>query len=221
MPYQFTWLIFLLPIFSFIIISFIVRPLVKPESKVAGYISITAISGSLALSIWALIAVMAAPHNELPIPDIDWLMIEGGIAISLGLIMDSLTAVMLLVVTVVSLMVQIYSQGYMDKDPGYHRYYAWMSLFTASMIGLILADNLLLMFVFWEMVGLCSYLLIGFWFHRPAAADAAKKAFIVTRLGDFGFLVAILLLYYHTATFAFALLTITIFLFCHKFRCRY
>ncbi len=203
MPYQVAWLIFLLPVFSFIIISFFVRPFVKPESKVAGYICITAIGSSLALSIWALMAVMAAPHHELPIPDISWVAI-GNVSISLGLMMDSLTAVMLIVVTVVSLMVQIYSQGYMHGDPGYHRYFAWMSLFSAAMIGLVMADNLLLAFVFWELVGLGSYLLIGFWFHRPAAANAAKKAFIVTRLGDFGFLAGILVLYYNTGTFDIA-----------------
>jgi len=201
MPYQNTmsialaypvfWLIFLLPLFSFIIISFFIRPFVKPESKVAGYTTITAIAGSLILSIWALMAVMVAPHHELPIPDISWVVIEGGVTIHLGLIMDSLTAVMLIVVTVVSLMVQIYSQGYMHGDPGYHRYFAFMSLFTASMLGLVMADNLLLLFVFWELVGLCSYLLIGFWFHRPAACNAATKAFVVTRLGDFCFLAAI------------------------------
>ncbi len=204
MPHQLLWLIFLLPVFSFIIISFFIRPFVKPESRVAGYITITALLGSLALSIWVLMAVMAAPHHELLVPDISWLVIEGGVTIHLGLIVDSLTAVMLIVVTVVSLMVQIYSQGYMREDPGYHRYYAWMSLFTASMLGLVMADNLLFLFVFWELVGLCSYLLIGFWFHRPAAANAAKKAFIVTRLGDFGFLVGILLLYQNTGTFDIA-----------------
>ena len=204
MPYQLAWLIFLLPLFAFIIVSFLVRPLVGRESKVAGYIVITAISASLVLSIWALMAVMVAPHHELPVPDVNWVVIEGGVTIHLGLILDSLTAVLLVVVTVVSLMVQIYSQGYMGKDPGYHRYYAWMSLFTASMLGLVLADNLLFMFVFWELVGLCSYLLIGFWFHRPAAANAAKKAFIVTRLGDFGFLAAILVLFFNTGTFDIA-----------------
>jgi NADH-quinone oxidoreductase subunit L len=201
MPHQFVWLIFLLPLFSFVIISFFIRPFVRPESRVAGYITITAIGGSLVLSIWALFAVMAAPHHEIPIPDISWVVIEGGATIHLGLILDSLTAVMLIVVTVVSLMIQIYSQGYMHGDPGYHRYYAWMSLFTMSMLGLVLADNLVFLFVFWEMVGLCSYLLIGFWFHKPSAADAAKKAFIVTRLGDFGFLAGILLLFLNTHTF--------------------
>ncbi|MFC2016402.1 NADH-quinone oxidoreductase subunit L [Chloroflexota bacterium] len=203
MPYQFIWLTFLLPVFSFGIISFFVKPLVKPESRAAGYITITAIGGSLALSLWVLTAVMAAPNHEIVIPDISWMTV-GDLNIHLGLMVDSLTAVMLVVVTVVSLMIQIYSQGYMRGDPGYHRYYAWMSLFTASMLGVVLADSLLLVFVFWEMVGLCSYLLIGFWFHRPAAANAAKKAFIVTRLGDFGFLVAILVLFYNTGTFDIA-----------------
>ena len=204
MPTEAAWLIFLLPVFSFILISFFIRPFVKPESKVAGYIIITALSSSLALSIWALSAVMATPHHELPMPDISWVVIEGGVTIQIGLIMDSLTAVMLIVVTVVSLMVQIYSQGYMHGDAGYHRYFAFMSLFSAAMIGLVMADSLLLAFVFWELVGLGSYLLIGFWFHKPSAANAAKKAFIVTRLGDFGFLAAILALYANTGTFDIA-----------------
>jgi NADH-quinone oxidoreductase subunit L len=200
MPHELVWLIFLLPLASFVIISFFIRPFVKPESKVAGYITILAIAGSAALSFWTLSTVMNQPNHELEIPDISWLAV-GNLHFNVGILMDSLTAVMLVVVTVVSLMVQIYSQGYMKGDPGYHRYYAWMSLFTASMLGLVLADSLLLMFVFWELVGLCSYLLIGFWFHRPSAANAAKKAFIVTRLGDFGFLAAILLIFTQTGTF--------------------
>ncbi|MFH1032226.1 MAG: NADH-quinone oxidoreductase subunit L [Chloroflexota bacterium] len=201
MPHQLIWLIFLLPLISFLIIVLFIRPFVKVGSKVAGYITITAIGSSLVLSLWVLAAVMGAPHHELPVPDISWLAIGNEFNIHLGLLVDSLTATMLVVVTIVSLMVQIYSQGYMKGDPGYHRYYAWMSLFTASMLGLLLADSLLLMFVFWELVGLCSYLLIGFWFHRPSAANAAKKAFIVTRLGDFGFLAAILLIFSQTGTF--------------------
>ena len=107
MPYQLVWLIFLLPVFSFVIISFFIRPFVKPESRVAGYITITAISGSLVLSLWALTAVMAAPYHEIAIPDISWVVIENGVTIHLGLIMDSLTAVMLIVVTMVSLMVLV------------------------------------------------------------------------------------------------------------------
>jgi len=198
------WLIFLLPFISFLVISLFVRPFLKDKPQISGYITILAIFTSLVLSVWALIRLLGAPNHELPIPDISWVVIEGGVTIQLGLLMDSLTAVMLVVVTVVSLMVQIYSQGYMRGDPGYHRYYAFMSLFTGSMLGLVLADSLLLMFVFWEMVGLCSYLLIGFWFHRPAARNAAAKAFLVTRLGDFGFLAAILVLFFNTGTFDIA-----------------
>jgi len=201
-PYQLVWLILLLPLFSFIINGLIIRLFVKPESKVYGYITIGAIGTSMALSVWALTSVMSAPHHELAVPDVTWVVIENGVTIHLGLILDSLVAVMLVVVTVVSLMVQIYSLGYMHGDPaGYYRYYTWMSLFTFSMLGLVLSDNLLFTFVFWEMVGLCSYLLIGFWFHKPSAADAAKKAFIVTRLGDFGFLAGILILFVNTGTF--------------------
>jgi NADH-quinone oxidoreductase subunit L len=204
MPHQLLWLIFLLPLFSFAIISLFLRPFFNRQPKLGGYITIASLAASFALSVWALIEVMAAPGHYLPVPAVDWVVIEGGITIHLGLMVDSLTAVMLVVVTLVSLMVQIYSQGYMHGDPGYHRYFAFMSLFTGSMLGLVMADNLLFMYVFWEMVGLCSYLLIGFWFHRPAAADAAKKAFIVTRLGDFGFLAAILLLFFNTGTFDIA-----------------
>jgi len=204
MPYQAIWLIFLLPLFSFVVISFVLRPFFNHKPRLGGYTIIACLLGSLGLSIWALMSVLAAPGHELPVPDISWVVIEGGVTIHLGLMMDSLTAVMLLVVIVVSLMVQIYSQGYMHGDPGYHRYFAFMSLFTGSMLGLVLADNLLFMFVFWEMVGLCSYLLIGFWFHKPSARNAATKAFVVTRLGDFGFLAAILTLYLNTGTFDIA-----------------
>jgi NADH-quinone oxidoreductase subunit L len=205
MPNELFWLIFLLPVISFVLVSVVVKPLTGKYSPVGGYITITCIAASAVLAIWALTEVMGAPNHEIAVPDISWLTI-GDFSIKLGIIMDSLTAVMLVVVTIVSLMVQIYSLGYMEhfvnhEGDTYTRYYAWMSLFTASMLGLLIADSLLLMFVFWEMVGLCSYLLIGYWFHKPSAANAAKKAFIVTRFGDFGFLAAILVLYANTGTF--------------------
>lgn len=200
MPQQVPWLIFLLPVGSLIIIAFVLRPFFNNCPKLGGYVTIAAIGTACALSFWVLASVIVAPGHKLDIPDVQWLLV-GNLSIHVGLLVDSLTAVMLVVVTTVSLMVQIYSQGYMDGDPGYHRYFAFMSLFTACMLGLVLANNLVLMFLFWEGVGLGSYLLIGFWFHRPSAANAAKKAFIVTRLGDVGFLVAILLLFAHTGTF--------------------
>src|SRR3989304_1167930 len=211
MSSQLIWLIFLLPVISFLIIALLIRPFVNKESRIAGYLTITAIGTSLVLSLMTLSAVMSASNHEIAVPDISWLAI-GDLNVRVGLMVDSLTAVMLVVVTLVSLMVQIYSLGYMkdnwDKgSPAYHRYYGWVSLFTASMLGVVLSDSLLLIFVFWEMVGLCSYLLIGFWFHRPSAANAAKKAFIVTRFGDFGFLAAILLIFAKTHTFDIAALS--------------
>jgi len=199
------WFIFLIPYISFLLISLVVRPLFKKQVKISGYVTIAAVSASLIISVIALFEVLGAEHHVLVLPDIQWAVI-GNLTVSLGLMIDSLTVVMLMVVTIVSLMVQIYSQGYMEGDPGYHRYYAWMSLFTGSMLGLLVADSLLVMFVFWELVGVCSYLLIGFWFHKKSARDAAAKAFIVTRLGDFGFLAALLAIFNATGTFDVAAL---------------
>ncbi len=200
MPEFAAWAIFFLPLASFVIIALIIRPFFNRYSKVAGYTTVLTISGSLVLSLWALKsttghegAIGWQPHS--------WMTI-GNLDINLGILMDSLTAIMLVVVTAISLMVQIYSQGYMRGDKGYARYFAFMSLFTASMIGLVLARNMIQLFVFWELVGLCSYLLIGFWYHRPSAVAAAKKAFIVTRLGDFGLLLAILYLFFNVDSFA-------------------
>jgi len=190
----------MLPFLSLVIIAFILRPFFNDKPKLGGYVTIAAIGIACALSFWVLAAVIGSPEHKLEIPSLHWLTI-GDFEFSVGLLVDSLTAIMLVVVTSVSLMVQIYSQGYMAGDPGYHRYYAFMSLFTGCMLGLITSSSILMVFVFWEGVGLGSYLLIGFWFHRPSAANAAKKAFIVTRFGDLGFLAAILLIFANTQTF--------------------
>lgn len=199
MPAELAWAIFLLPFSSFVVVSFLSRP----YPKVSGYVAIASIGASLLLSLWAFQSLLAAPGHFISVPPVKWAAV-GPVVVDLSLILDSLTGVMLIVVSGVSLLVQIYSQGYMHGDPGYSRYFAFMSLFTGAMLGLVLAGNLLLLYVFWEMVGLCSYLLIGFWFARPAAAAAAKKAFIVTRLGDLGFLIAILALFRATGTFDIA-----------------
>jgi NADH-quinone oxidoreductase subunit L len=200
MPHQIPWIILLLPFLSLIIIAFILRPFLNHRPKLGGYVTITAIGIACALSFWVLATVMGTPEHKLEIPSVHWLTI-GNFDLSVGLLVDSLTAIMLVVVTTISLMVQIYSQGYMAGDTGYHRYYAFMSLFTGCMLGLVSSSNLVFTFLFWEGVGLGSYLLIGFWFHRPSAANAAKKAFIVTRFGDLGFLSAILLIFTQTHTF--------------------
>jgi NADH-quinone oxidoreductase subunit L len=201
-PYQSIWLIMLLPLAAFVLNGLILRLFLRPKSAVYGYVTIAAIAASAALAVWTLLSVMGTESRELAVPDITWAVIGNGVTIHLGLMVDQLSAVMVVVVSVISLTVQIYSLGYMAHDEaGYYRYYTFMSLFTFAMLGLVLANNLLFTFVFWEMVGLCSYLLIGFWFHKKSAADAAKKAFIVTRIGDFGFLAAILILFTSTGTF--------------------
>ena len=200
MPELYAWLILLLPLASFAVIGLIIRPARGPHAPEAAYITIGAVAVALILSLWALSATIAA-HGENPYPVRDWITV-GDFAFAVGILMDPLTAVMLVVVTAVSLMVQIYSIGYMRGDPGYARYFAYMSLFTCAMLGLVLANNLIQMFVFWELVGLGSYLLIGFWYDRPSAAAAAKKAFIITRFADFGFLLGILFLHFNSGAFA-------------------
>ena len=193
------WAIFLLPVASFLLIGFVIRPLGPAFAKSAGYVTIAALGIAFALSVWLL---RSSAHGEVySFAPYLWLDL-GSAAIEVGLLLDPLTNVMLVVVTGVSLIIQIYSMGYMDGDESFARYYAYMSLFSASMIGLVLAVNIVQMYVFWELVGLSSYLLIGFWHDRPAAAAAAKKAFIVTRIGDVGFLLAIIYLFFQADDFA-------------------
>ena len=194
------WLIWWLPLTSFLIIVFVVRPFFNRHSIFAGYLTILSVAGSLVLSIWALASVID-DGEQLVWPAHSWLAV-GNLDLDFGILLDPLTAIMLVVASGISLVIQVYSLGYMKDDSGYARYFAFMSLFTASMLGLVMASNIIQLFVFWELVGLCSYLLIGFWFNRPAAAAAAKKAFIVTRVGDFGFLLAIMYLFFNAGSFA-------------------
>ncbi len=193
------WSIFLLPLGSFLAIALIIRPFFNRYSGLAGFTTIATVAGSLALSFWALSSVIT--DGPMIYPSHEWLTL-GSLQVTVGLTLDSLTSIMLVVVTGISLMVQIYSLGYMRGDGGFARYYALMSLFTASMIGLVVASNIIQLYVFWELVGVSSYFLIGFWYNRPAAAAAAKKAFIVTRIGDLGFLIAIFYLFFNTSLFA-------------------
>jgi NADH-quinone oxidoreductase subunit L len=193
--------IFLLPLASFVVIGLVIRPFFNMYSWLSGYLLIAALVLSVVLSASVLNAVVMG--QEVQLTAIPWLDV-GGAVIEFSLFVDPLTAVMLLVVTSVSLMVQIYSLGYMRGDPSYARYFAYMSLFTASMLGLVLAANVIVLYAFWELVGVSSYLLIGFWHDRPAAAAAAKKAFLITRIGDVGFLLAILYLFFQADEFAAA-----------------
>ena len=193
------WLILLAPLASFVICALVIRPFLNRAPILAALVTILAVGAALALSLWAFVDVVGE-HGALDFPNHSWLVI-GEFELTIGVLVDPLTAIMLVAVSGVSLLVQIYSVGYMRGDPGFARYFAYMSLFTAAMLGLVLASNLILLFVFWELVGLGSYLLIGFWYERPAAAAAAKKAFLMTRLGDFGFLLAIMYLFFNADAF--------------------
>ena len=197
------WLVFLLPLASFVLIVAFIRPFFNQFADVAGRITIGAIAIAFALALVLFVEVVQNGGRQIGWTGHEWLVV-GDFELRVGIFMDGLTAIMLVVVTGVSLLVQIYSTGYMKDDPGYARYFAYMSFFTASMIGLVVAANVIQLFVFWELVGLSSYLLIGFWYHKPSAAAAAKKAFLVTRLGDFGFLLAIFYLFFNGATFTAA-----------------
>ena len=127
-------------------------------------------------------------------------MVVGGLKMEIGFLVDGLTAMMMCVVTFVSLMVHIYTVGYMEEDEGYNRFFAYISLFTFSMLMLVMSNNMLQLFFGWEAVGLVSYLLIGFWFNKPSAIFANMKAFLVNRVGDFGFILGIGLLAAYTGT---------------------
>ncbi|MBS0166394.1 MAG: NADH-quinone oxidoreductase subunit L [Nitrospira sp.] len=159
----------------------------------AHVIAVPAVLLSLILALSAFIQV--ASGSVISVPLYTW-MTSGHLDIHIGLYIDRLTAVMLLLVTGVSSLVHVYTIGYMHGEPGYARFFSYIALFTFSMLMLVLADNLLQLFVFWEAVGLCSYLLIGHWYERASACAAATKAFLVNRVGDFGFLLGLLLVWY-------------------------
>ena len=204
------WLIIGLPALAFVV-NAVIRWLPQPsgaphddehafkltgsESALAGWITVGAVGVSFLLSLWALVAVISNGNHRFD--EVVWISTGSslGFQIAFSILLDQLTAIMLVVVSGVSLLVQVYGIGYMHGDKAVTRYFAYMSLFTASMLGLVTAGNVIQLFIFWELVGISSYLLIGFWMNRPSAAAAAKKAFLMTRLGDFGFLLGILYLY--------------------------
>lgn len=136
-----------------------------------------------------------------------WLGLTDSLVISMGVLLDPISVMMLVVVSTVSFMVHIYSIGYMKGEEGFTRFFAFLSLFTFSMLGLVIATNLFQMYIFWELVGASSFLLIGYYYEKPSAVAASKKAFIVTRFADFGFLLGILIISYYTKTFDFGILT--------------
>ena len=178
------WTILFLPLLAAALITL----LTQHDRKLSAGLSIGAVVAGFVLSLIFVKLNGWGPARE---SSVAWLAI-GDLQVDFGLRFDPLSLLMLLLVTGVASAIHIYSWGYMSEDRGFPRFFACLSLFTFSMLGIVLANNFLELFIFWELVGVSSYLLIGFWFERPAAADAGKKAFITTRLGDFGFLLGIL-----------------------------
>jgi len=193
-------LIFALPVLSFGITVLIGRyfPLKGASIGILGLVV------SFILSCVVFYQLQVDPTRTIDL-SVTWLDF-GEYTIDLGILIDRFAAVMLVVVTLVSLCVHIYSLGYMKGDRRFTTYYAYLSLFTMSMLGIVISNNLFQLFVFWELVGVSSYLLIGFWFERKPAAMAGMKAFVVCRIGDFGFLIGILSLFVATGTFSFGAL---------------
>ncbi|RME43496.1 MAG: NADH-quinone oxidoreductase subunit L, partial [Deltaproteobacteria bacterium] len=189
------WLIWILlaPLLGFLINVFTGSRIGR---RGVGLIACGAVAVSFLLSVGAFRALLAAGEGGVLTQRLYTWIKAGALSVDFTLRVDPLSGLMILVVTGVGLLIHIYSVGYMAKDPGYARYFAYLNLFTFSMLLLVLGSNLLLLFVGWEGVGLCSYLLIGFWFERKSAARAGKKAFIVNRIGDFGFIVGLSLLFW-------------------------
>jgi len=191
------WLIPALPLAAFLVNGLFGRRFI---GKAAHWVALAGVGGAALLAYRVFFLVYGGERFVETI--YTWIAV-GDFIVPLRLTADPLTAVMLVVVTSVSFLVHWYSIGYMHDDGGYPRFFAYLSLFTFSMLMLVLAGNFLLLFVFWEAVGLCSYLLIGFWFHKQSAADAGKKAFLVNRVGDFGFILGIFLIVINTGSVDF------------------
>jgi len=189
------WLILFLPLASAVVITLATRK----AQMLSALISVGAIAGSFALTLAAFALQKDNAITDVMVP---WLSV-GDLRIQFGALLDNLSLLMLLIVTGVGLMIHIYSIGYMHGDPSFSRFFACLSFFTFSMLGIVLSDNFFQMFIFWELVGVSSYMLIGFWFQKPSAADAAKKAFLTNRIGDFGFLLGIVMVWAATGSLGF------------------
>ena len=188
----------LLPLIAAVIIGLFGNCL--PRSA-AHWLTILGVGASFVLSALVLKATLAGyTYNA----DLYTWLISGDIRFSIGFLIDNLTAMMMVVVTFVSLMVHIYTIGYMHEDSGYSRFFSYISLFTFAMLMLVMSNNFMQLFFGWEAVGLVSYLLIGFWYTRPTAIYANLKAFLVNRVGDFGFLLGIGLVLAYTGTLDYA-----------------
>ncbi len=186
------WLIPLFPALGALINGLFGKRYTRDKAHI---VAVGAVGISLVLALIVIIRVIADPHHPIHAKAFTWIF-AGSFQADMALLVDPLSAIMLFFVCGVGFLVHLYAVGYMHGDPGFWRFFTYLNLFMMSMLILILADNYLLMFVGWEGVGLCSYLLIGFWYERPAAPEAGKKAFLVNRIGDAGFMLAVFLIFW-------------------------
>ncbi|NEN89785.1 MAG: NAD(P)H-quinone oxidoreductase subunit 5 [Okeania sp. SIO3H1] len=201
--YQYAWLIPLLPLLGAMVVGLGLISYSQATSNLrrGSAIFIVSLLGTAMVLSFAILWSQINGH-EIYTQMFEWAA-AGDFKLSMGYTIDHLTALMLVIVTTVAFLVMVYTDGYMAHDPGYVRFYAYLSLFSSSMLGLVVSPNLVQVYVFWELVGVSSYLLIGFWYDRKAAADACQKAFVTNRVGDFGLLLGMLGIYWATGSFEF------------------
>ncbi|MBN1278703.1 MAG: NADH-quinone oxidoreductase subunit L, partial [Chlorobiaceae bacterium] len=196
--------VLLLPLLSFVILIFFNKRLPRRGD----FIGVGILGTTFALSLYIFWSVVVQAYDPAFRVAWDFTWIDfgdvpgvGPLQIKMGIVIDNLTAIMLAMVTLISFLVHLYSTGYMAGDKHYGRFFAYLGIFTFSMLGIVLSDNLFSIYIFWELVGLSSYLLIGFYFEKDSAADAQKKAFLANRVGDIGMWLGILILYSQFHTF--------------------
>lgn len=204
--YEYAWLIPVLPLLGAMLVGLGLISLNQVTNRLRQLNAVVIISlmgAAMGLS-FALLWSQIQGHPAY-VRTLEWAA-AGNFHLTMGYTIDNLTALMLTIVTTVAFLVMVYTDGYMAHDPGYVRFYAYLSLFGSSMLGLVVSPNLVQIYIFWELVGMCSYLLVGFWYDRKSAADAAQKAFVTNRVGDFGLLLGILGLYWATGSFDFGVM---------------
>ncbi|WP_414574701.1 NAD(P)H-quinone oxidoreductase subunit 5 [Anabaena sp. CCY 9402-a] len=204
--YQYAWLIPVLPLLGAMLVGLGLISFNETTNRLRQLNAVLIISlmgAAMGLSLALLWSQLQGHPTYLH--TLEWAA-AGNFHLSMGYTIDNLTSLMLVIVTTVAFLVMVYTDGYMAHDPGYVRFYAYLSLFGSSMLGLVISPNLVQIYIFWELVGMCSYLLVGFWYDRKSAADAAQKAFVTNRVGDFGLLLGILGLFWATGSFDFTVM---------------
>ncbi|MEL7417938.1 MAG: NAD(P)H-quinone oxidoreductase subunit 5 [Cyanobacteria bacterium J06555_3] len=204
--YQYAWLIPVLPLIGAMLVGIGLISVNKATNNLRQIVAVFIVSIIGATMVMSFAILWSQIHgHEAVTRTIEWAS-AGDFHLSMGYTIDHLSAMMLVIVTTVAFLVMIYTDGYMSHDPGYVRFYAYLSIFSSSMLGLVISPNLVQIYIFWELVGMCSYLLIGFWYDRQPAADACQKAFVTNRVGDFGLLLGMLGLYWATGSFEFGVM---------------